>query len=1372
MNDMHTIRLIRVVLGVIGLSVCCVCTQASDSQWTTHFAYNNVTQIAITPTEAYALANGAIFSVNKQSEKLTKYDKRSGLNGSDLACIAYDSVRAQLLLLYSDGKMDIMRANGGIRYVSDLYQKRMTASKYCNNVTIVGDKAYLSMDFGILLFDLVRYEFVETYYIGQEAQEVRVTDVSLTSDSIYAQTGSGMYSAALTSNLVDYRYWHTCSHVPSPFDKNKGKYYVDEHGDCWQAEGAKGITRRTVTEEQHYYLPEGPSVNTPYRMTFSQGRLFVVPGGRWATQNNTPGCVMILGGEHWTNISNEAIVAKSGKPARDFMNVAVDINDAEHFFVTSYGTGVYEFREDSLWEHYTVENSPLSSAAPAYPDSYTRTDGAVFDDEGRVWVENAGEVDTTLVAFLPDGSQRGVNLYNRGERFIIHTPGEMCIDNHNRNRKWMIYCRTDSHGILLLDDGGTPFDSDDDVFRVRSVLYDQDNRAIAPEYYYTITQAPNGDVWVGSSIGPILLEQSSDFLTSDRCRRLAILMSDGEYLLEAERTNAIAFDKENRVWLGTQTAGVYVVDEDLTKIEAHYTSDNTPMPANTVLSLAYDETRNIMHIGTGSGLVSYQLNTDKTSTSQWYQDTSEDNWTYGSMLQWRAHPAYSEINQVVAMPDKVYALSNGALFSVDKQSEELEYYSRLSGLNGSVIDNIAYNTALHCMLITYQDGQLDLMDKGGSIVNIPDLYLRQSNSSMQVNDIVMSGERAYLAMDFGIIVLNLKKQEIEDTYYIGDEAKELSIQYITIDADSIYAVSGSRLYTASLKANLADFSYWNHRLLPNGGTADGLALYGDTLYIVCDGSLWTWQEGWVKHSSEYVLRGLCQAGNSLYALLSGHDGIARVQEGCHVVMDIFYGTINDIVEDETAIWFVTRLQGLVRRQSDFQEFHPDGPISNMSYRLRFFGDRLYVLPGSRWATEAHREGTIMYYENGVWTNITCAQLLAMTGNDIRDVMNVAQDPQDANHYFVTTYGTGMLEMNGQEVVKLYQPSNSPLQSAAPSMPAYYTRTDGAMYDDLGNIWVLNAGNVPNVHVIQPNGEWSSFNIYANGNRVELNTPGEILVDKRNTHWKWIPECRSNTGLILIDDNGTPANSSDDKVTYRQMWYDQQGKVVIPEYIYTLAQDQDNTMWVGTSTGIFLIPSSVDFATSNQCERIILSRNDGTGLGDYLLGNEQINCIVVDSANRKWIGTATSGVYLMSADGQETIEHFTTSNSIMLSDNVLSIAIHPYTGEVFIGTGAGLVSYMSNAVKPEDTYANLYAYPNPVHPTYKGYITIKGLVEDSEVRITDASGNLVKTIQGLGGEAVWDGTNTVGKRVASGIYTAICNTKDGTAHGYTKILIIN
>ena len=229
----------------------------------------------------------------------------------------------------------------------------------------------------------------------------------------------------------------------------------------------------------------------------------------------------------------------------------------------------------------------------------------------------------------------------------------------------------------------------------------------------------------------------------------------------------------------------------------------------------------------------------------------------------------------------------------------------------------------------------------------------------------------------------------------------------------------------------------------------------------------------------------------------------------------------------------------------------------------------------------------------------------------------------------------------------------------------------------------------------------------------------------------------------------------------------------------MAQDHDNTIWVGTSRGLFTIPATVDFFESNSCERLVILRNDGTNLGDYLLEKEQINCIVVDGANRKWIGTAASGAFLIDIvkdeDGGkdvETIAHFTMENSLLPSDNVLSIAIQESTGEVFFGTSEGLVSYMSDAVEPAENFNNLYVYPNPVYPNYKGHVVVKGLVANSQVRILDASGNLVRMIEGEGGEVIWDVTNMNGDRVASGVYTILCNTIDGKAYGHVKVMIMN
>lgn len=1354
-------------------------TWAAKERWNTHFAYNSVQLIAVTETETYALANGAMFSVNKTSEQLTKYDNRFGLHGTTIAYLAYDEARSQLLILYEDGKLDII-CNGRITYISDLYNKRMTASKKCNNVTIHDHWAYLSMEFGILLFDLVKWEFKDAYYIGEEAAEIRVTDVMLYGDSIYAQTPDGNYCANLNDKLVDFRFWHKCATLPKPFDTTKGKEYTDERGDFWKAEGELGVYRSCFTGEQMHYLPEGPQVNTPYRMTVDRGRLFVVPGGRWAVQNSNPGHVMIFDGEHWTNIKHSYITSQTGKPALDFMNVAVDPADAEHFFVTSYGTGVFEFQGEELVKHHTPSNSLLTSAVASNPDKYTRTDGAVYDKDGRLWIQNISNVDSTLIVSFPNQSQRGLNLYNLdGSRYNLYTPAELCIDQCNLHKKWMLYCRN-KPAIIMLNDAGTTLDASDDKLVVRPELHDQDGNAIVPEFYYTINQAPDGDIWVGSSIGPIIISHDKDFEKEDLCKRLRIVMPDGTYLLETERVNAFAFTKDN-IWIGTQTAGVYVLNADATEIVACYTSDNTPMPSNAILSLAYDELNNTMYIGTGSGLISVDANVGTALDSDF--DNSDEDWIYGSMYQWRAHFAYSNIEQVTGLGEKIFAVSNNALFSVNKSTEEIEYYNRLTGLNAAMIDHISHNDLLNKLLITYRNGQLDVLDTKGKIYNIPDLYLKQANISKQVSDVCMYSSKAYLAMGFGIIALDMKKHEIEDTYYIDKNLMEVNVQYISILGDSIYAASNSTLYSAHLQDNLVDFAYWHKTSLPVGKQLQGMRSFEGRICVVIDNTLWSRSNGlWLSHLSDFSLSGLCNTEKQLFATINNQHGIVQIQPDFSFEIAFSYGEVNSILWEGDSYWLATKDHGLMAIiDGNYKEFYPEGPISNMPYRMRFFGDRLYVLPGGRWATQNLRYGEIMYYENGQWTNITNGQLVDMANHALYDFMNVAQDPADKEHYFITTYGTGMLEMYGNEVVKLHLPHNSGLQSAVASNPDFYTRTDGAMFDNQGNLWVLNASsNLNNVHIMNPQGEdLCSFNLYSNGNRIPFLTPGEIVVDKRNPQWKWFILCRDNTGLILLQDNGTPTQSNDDKTLYRNEWFDQYNTPIRPEFIYTLAQDHDNTIWVGTSKGLFTIPASVDFMKSNKCERIVIRRNDGTDLGDYLLDGEQVNCIVIDGANRKWIGTAASGAFLIQITTDEvgnkqveTVEHFTTENSLLPSDNILSIAIQESTGEVFFGTSEGLVSYMSDAIAPEPTFTNLYVYPNPVYPTYKGNVVIRGLVADTQVRILDANGNLVKNIQGAGGEVVWDVTNTIGQRVASGIYTILCNSADGILHDSTKVLIIN
>lgn len=1358
-----------------------------QSHWKTHFAYNSVQLIALDHEDVYAVANGKLFSINQMTEKVTLYNNFSGMHGIEIAQLAYDTTRHQMLLVYVDGKIDVWKDKSKMHYVSDLYSKQLSYSKHCNNITIHDSIAYLAMDFGILTFDLEKYELVDTYYIGDEAKAVKVLDVQVRGDSIYAKiqegTSSTTVAAHIEENIVDYRYWKSVSDQSVTWDSKKGKEYRSENGDTWRVAGNKGVERHMITGGTTYYLPDGPEVNVAYKLVSEGGRLYVVPGGRWVNQNKQPGHVMIFNGEQWLNITETEIKAITQKPVLDLTDIAVDPLDSTHYFVTSYGTGLYEFKADQLHKHHTPSNSIIGAAAPNNPDRYTRTDAVTWDEEGNVWVVVAGGVDTSLVCFMPDGKQRGLNLYkDGGEKFVLNTPGGILVDG---NRKWVISSRSEP-AVILLDDGGTKFDASDDQCKIRNDYMDQDGGIIAPEFYYAVAQAPNGDIWIGSASGPIILEQDADVLNSNICKRLRIKMADDTYFLETERVNAFAWDDQGQVWIGTQTGGVYVLNKECTEIVSCYTSDNSVMPSNTVMTMAYDYDNGKMYIGTANGLVSYTQN-PKVESSIKEGKLTHDEYT-GSMYRWRAHNAFTYVGNVVKLGNQLYGVSAGSLFAVDRETGLVSNVTKLDGLSASGINQIAKNESLNKMLITYQNGEIDIVDSEGEIHTIMDLYLKQMSGSKVVNDVCVYKEKAYLAMNWGILVVNMQKAEIEDTYYIGNESSEVNVKYICTVGEKVYAMTDSGLYCANMRDNLVDYAYWNTTEMPTGNTVSGMREFCGMLFMVVDEQLWKLQqETWLQIPLR-KLRGLHKTSDNLWLLPAVKpNGIGRLPKVGALEWIVEDLVCHCIVEDGSQYWIGTEEDGLVKyniTSKARESYYPEGPCSNFAYKLHFVDDRLYMLPGGRWADRYKRKGDIMIYEADAWRNIRNSDLVRMNHkNQVLDLMNIAQDPKDKKHYFVTSYGTGLYEMYEDSIINTYLPSNSPLMSADEKKPTQFTRTDAITYDKEGNLWLLNVGggDIKNIQVITSEGKWSAYQVRNRGQAIEMHTPGQIMIDQRNPNWKWIPLLRYNTGLILLNDNGTPTNEKDDIVTYRTEFVDQNNNHILPNQIYTIAQDKNNVIWIGTDDGILALPSTVDFTKSNSCIRVIIPRNDGTNLGDYLLDNEQVNEIQIDGANRLWIGTANSGVFLLEptmedvADPEyyvETVAHFTTENSILPSNDIMTIAIQRSTGEVFIGTGGGLVSYMSDASEPEANFDSIYAYPNPVHPNYQGHVTFKGLMEDTELRIVDASGNVVKVLKSQGGTTTWDMTNTRGTRVASGVYTALCNTKDGKAHGTTKVLIMN
>jgi hypothetical protein len=752
------------------------------------------------------------------------------------------------------------------------------------------------------------------------------------------------------------------------------------------------------------------------------------------------------------------------------------------------------------------------------------------------------------------------------------------------------------------------------------------------------------------------------------------------------------------------------------------------------------------------------------------------------MGKWRTHLAYNNVAQIAQSENKIYAVSDGALFSVDKLDANIEFYSKLTGLNGSNISLIEYDPTSKQLLIIYSNGNMDMLTSGG-VINIPDLYNKQLTTDKGINHAYFYQDKAYLSCSFGILVLNMHKNEIADTYFIGPNASEVKVIGTTINDGFIYAVSASTIYKASAtEPNLVNFEYWSSlNNLPGSGDYQALTSFSGKLILQRGGKLYAQDEQgtWNQLFPDIKVTYINVTNNKLNIFDGTSAYISDEQFNLTTINNL--GTITDAEYDtsNSTYWFAGNDKGIIAYKDNLPSYYkPEGPAVNSPWDIKCSNTKLYAVPGGRSSKFFERPGIIMIYDykNNQWSNITQQDIEAKTGITCMDLVSVAIDPSDDSHFFATSYSSGLYEFKDSEMTKYHNFTNSTIENLFNSYQ--YQMLDGLSFDKNGNLWLLNGKAIKSIKVLLKNGTWSTLGF---SSFKDKETVQDILISNQNINQKWATAFRAGQGVFVFDDGGTIDDQSDDKsVFFAKFNYnetDNSGNTTIreasPNNICSIAQDANGTIWVGTDMGPFLFNNLNNVFNSNYtCSRVKISRNDSTNLADYLLVNEKINAIAIDGANRKWLGTESSGVYLMSENGQETVQHFTASNSPLLSNNILSIAIHPTTGEVFFGTSKGIISYQSDAASATDEFSNVHAYPNPVRQGYNGIITITGLVKNTNVKITDLNGNLICQTVSNGSIATWDGKDIHGRKVNTGVYLVLCVNEDGTLSTNTKILVIN
>ena len=748
---------------------------------------------------------------------------------------------------------------------------------------------------------------------------------------------------------------------------------------------------------------------------------------------------------------------------------------------------------------------------------------------------------------------------------------------------------------------------------------------------------------------------------------------------------------------------------------------------------------------------------------------------------WQVYPAYSVCTRNIPVGHRVYALMESKLMAYDTDDQSVTTFDWMRQLNDVTIDFIHFSDEAKRIIIVYDNGNIDLLSTADDydVINLAQLK-NSTLQNKQVNNVQVQGTLAYICTGFGIVVVDMKEGIIRETYQL-----EMNVTACAASETTLYASTDSGLWSGAVTDNLQDKSLWQ--------LVD--VKYKTSLMEYFDGHVWLAVGTWVGRTDEshsgfvttfnnigrptYMTKsnGKLIIGNASHVYVFDSTDSQQHLTGSFTWNNIAYGNKDYWASDGYAGLQAYTLNADGTFSLATPAVHADGPPHDYSLHMRWAGDRLMISGGHQNYSPTSRPGTAYILEpDGSWTVFDYASGVAIDPKSrFLDVTNIAQDPNDASHYYLGTARSGIYEYRDYKCVGHIGMENAPFHSILPENPhpQWFVVADGLTYDPDGNLWTLNCtegARDTTIRVMRPNGSWlgipcSEIKEASTLDRIFFDTDGRAWINSRRMNAR---------GIFMLDTNGSIDRTSDDRRQHRGTIVNQDGTSYSPDEFYSFAEDADGQIWIGTNLGPFRINNPADFRDKDfRFEQVKVSRTDGSGLADYLLSGIPILSIAIDGGQRLWFGTAGNGLYLISADCQEELYHFTTDNSPLPSNNIYDIAVDGRTGRVFVATDKGLCSYLSDATDPEPVLEEkaVYAFPNPVDPDYHGPIVVRGLTNNAEVKITSSTGQLIWQGTSNGGTFSWNGCNRHGRRVASGIYNVIATTSDGDNAIVTRIAFI-
>lgn len=714
---------------------------------------------------------------------------------------------------------------------------------------------------------------------------------------------------------------------------------------------------------------------------------------------------------------------------------------------------------------------------------------------------------------------------------------------------------------------------------------------------------------------------------------------------------------------------------------------------------------------------------------------------------WRAHMPYSNATGIATDGVTLFAISEESFFSYNLASHELKGYSKVDGMSDIQMSCIGYDPVEDMVILAYKNANIDLFIHE-TFYNIPDIRLKTMNGVKEIYNVYTAGGLAYLSTSFGVVVVNLEKKEIKETYNFIRNNQPLAVRRFIATQDYFYALSDAGLFRAPKGSpNLQAFATWEQ--LDSRRNYTGVAVKDGKLFLSTTDSVFMRQGNDVDflYKSPYDITSVDTNTSGLVVNEKSditYRGWLKLLQTNGNVTDtlLVFGKPVGTVTIQGEAWVADAYNGLFKAEKYLSEtfIKPNGPNSYGSFDIIAYNGEVWVTHGSvdeNWAYQYNQKGLSRLKDNQ-WEIFDRRRIAALDTS--QDFITIAKDPVDGTLY-AGSFNCGLLVIKPDGSYEYYR-ENSFLENAPPDVNSY--RVGGLIFDNDGNLWIIQGSARHDLIVKTRDGQYHKH--IGSGSRLYSSY---AAVDDYNQKWYLLPKI----GIAVYNDNHTPENSNDD--TYTRITTSQNLPSNTP---YCIVKDRDGAIWIGTDDGIGIVNCPGEIIRGNcTVEKRIVQYDQFAG---FLFEGERVKTIAVDGANRKWIGTM-NGVWLISADGDKILERFTKDNSPLPANEIQKIAVDPVTGDVYIGTFAGLVSYRGTAIAAGISGSEIITFPNPVPSGYQGTIAIKGVPEDADVRITDINGQLLFRTRAHGGQAVWNGLDYTGRKPQSGVYLIFAASADGT-----------